>query len=217
LSDEPYSWLDRVHIQNLDLSNREIYLIEANQEDSPGVDFRMVNRFIKNMRILEIQSNKYPILIHLNTPGGYVSSAFSIYDRILSCPAWVTMLCYNDCESASSFIFQAADRRVMMPNCSFMIHSFHIWTSGNIKASKESIDYCLKQQEVYQLIYVTRMKESKHGKFYDWDIDKISRFVQKQIDVKEEVWLTAQEAVDWGLADEIFDGDWEGLILEKKT
>ena len=54
-------WISDIHTSNLDVENRIIYLQEKEDtSDSPGVDFRMVQNFTKNINILQNISNFLP-------------------------------------------------------------------------------------------------------------------------------------------------------------
>jgi len=59
-------------------------------------------------------------------------------------------------------------------------------------------------------IYSKRMKEKGiyEGQASHIIKETLERYMGRRVDV----FLSAQEAVDWGLADEIFDGDWKGLL-----
>ena len=58
-------------------------------------------------------------------------------------------------------------------------------------------------------IYALRMKQQ--GKYKSWSFKRIREMLSTEMDKKEDVYLTAKETVEWGLADEIFYGDWAGL------
>ena len=103
-----------------------------------------------------------------------------------------------------------------MPGAFLLIHRMTTYDSGNPHVVREYAELICKEQDKIIGIYVNRMKKSKHGKYNRWSVVKIARHLNDVLDEKQNIWLTAEEAVDWGVADEVFDGDWEGLILEKK-
>jgi len=119
--------IESLHDYSLDPKNREIYLVGEQEakipddDQEPGVEFLMANRFIKNLRFLSL-ANENPILVHSKTCGGYWEEGMAIYDAIKACPCYVTILNYTHARSMSSIIFQAADNRVMMPNSYFLFH-----------------------------------------------------------------------------------------------
>ena len=219
LADDP---IYQIHEFNIDLKANHIYLtgihdyIISNFEDpreEPGVEYAMASRFIKNLNILMRKSNN-PILIHMKTNGGDWQEGIAIYDAIKACPNRVTILNYTHARSMSSIIFQAADKRVMMPNSVFMFHEGNTEFSGTIKQFRSMFDEDKYAREVMLNIYIESLKEV--GSMSSKTKPQIRRWLIDQMDKKEDVFLTAQQAVGYGFADEIFgeDGnyDWKKLI-----
>ena len=61
-----------LHNYGANIDTREIFLHNhygSNDEDNPGVEYKMSNTFLKNIRALEIKSDK-PIIIHMQSVGG---------------------------------------------------------------------------------------------------------------------------------------------------
>ena len=76
------NWNSDVHSYGLDADNRIIYLQEKEDEtDSPGVDYRMAQTFVRNINILQSASED-PITIYMQTLGGCWYSGMGIYDAI---------------------------------------------------------------------------------------------------------------------------------------
>jgi len=212
----------QVHEYGLDVKVNHIYLagesdyitgMGAEDTAEPGVEFSMATKFIKNLNIL-MRSNKDPILIHMQTCGGDWHSGIAIYDAIKACPNEVAILNYTHARSMSSIIFCAAERRIMMPHSIFMIHQGAVGFEGTYKqfqtaAAQDSVynDQMLK-------IYVDRLKQA--GSMKNWARKRIETFLTEQIDKKEEVYFSAEEAVRLGFADAVFgaDGiyDWNSLL-----
>ena len=121
-----------INAYGLDANNREIYLHSyvTNVEEDPGVDYRMTANFYKNLRMLDTISHD-PILIHMHSIGGNWNDGMAIYDAMMVCQSYITLVAYGQAESMSSIILQAADKRVMMPNAYFMCHFGSTDVSGN--------------------------------------------------------------------------------------
>lgn len=186
------------------LFGEETYAGQDGVEESgePGVEFVMANRFIRNINLCMRANPNDPILIHMKTCGGYWEEGMAIHNAIKACPVPVTILNYTHARSMSSLIFQAANKRVMMPDSYFM---FHEGTEAFSGTYKQFHSYATKSRESAKRmvqIYVESMKE--RGRFSHLPDEKIARIIQKHMDKKEDAYLTAEEAVDWGLADEIF-------------
>ncbi len=205
-----------VHEWNLDVRQFAIHLTGESQvyengdlPGEPGVEYQMSARFIKNLQILADQDPARPILVHMKTCGGDFTEGMAIYDAIYCAPNPIVILNYTHARSMSSIIFQAADRRVMMPHSHFMFHEGTLEVSGTYKGTITNLEWSKKEHPIMVDIYANRMKErGRYSKIAKADIKKM---LENQMDKKEDVFLTAQQAVDWGLADSIFDGNWAKL------
>jgi ATP-dependent protease ClpP protease subunit len=146
--------------------------------------------------------------------GGDWKEGMAIYDVIKSCPNRVTILNYTHARSMSSIIFQAGDKRVMMPHSTFMFHEGTMEMGGTAKQFRTEVEENQKDLETMLNIYINVMKD--HGKMSKMSVSRIRTWLISQMDKREDVYLTAKEAVEYGFADEIFgqDGtyDWKKLI-----
>ena len=101
------------HNYGCNLRTREIFLhnhFGNNDEENPGVEYKMSNTFIKNLRSLD-QENNSDVLIHMQSVGGEWADGMAIFDAITMCRSKVNIIVYGQAESMSSIILQAADRR----------------------------------------------------------------------------------------------------------
>lgn len=215
-SEEPI--LD-IHRFGLDVYTNHIYLV-GNEEyvshemlEEPGVEYSMASRLIKNMNIIMCQ-NTDPILIHMKTCGGDWVEGMAIYDMVKACPNKVTILNYTHARSMSSLIFQAADKRVMMPNSTFMFHEGTMEFSGILRSFRSVYGEEEKARNTMLDIYVASMK--KKGQMSNLRPAKIREWLTEQMNEKEDVYLSAPEAVEHGLADEVFGSsgsyEWKKLL-----
>lgn len=201
---------------NLDLKVNQIYLVgeESMAEDAyePGVEFAMANRFIKNLNAL-MRKSKEPILIHMKTCGGDFAEGMAIYDTIMACPNPITILNYTHARSMSSIILAAADRRVMMPHSTYMIHEGCHGFDGTHKQFQTEAEQGRIAMEQMLKIYIDTLKTS--GSMSKWSRKRIREWLLDKMNKKEEVYFSAADAVKVGFADMVFgaDGtyDWEAL------
>ena len=129
------------------------------------------------------------IELHLNTPGGDVADALAIYNAVKDHPADVTAIVDGEAASAGSFIFQAADTRVMNSFSILMIHDAAIgMTIGNAKDHREVADMLDKYSDNIAAIYASRAGGSADY----W-----------RTQLQAETFYTADEALAAGLADEV--------------
>ncbi len=203
-----YDSLYQVHEYNLDLKANHIYLVgeenAAVDEYEPGVEFYMANRFIKNLNMLRLKSSD-PILIHMKTCGGDWAEGMAIFDAIKACPNHVTILSYTHARSMSSIILCAADNRVMMPHSTYMIHEgCHGFEGTHKQFQTEAAQGAISLDQMMK-IYVDTLKLS--GNMKKWSRKRIEEFLKDQMDKKEEVYYTAEQAVKIGFADSVFT-DW---------
>jgi ATP-dependent protease ClpP protease subunit len=207
----------RLHTYNIDVQNNHIYLFPWNElagtepygDGEPGVDYTMANRFIMNARICMMAHPGKPMTVHMKTCGGDWSEGMAIFDMLINYPHETTILNYTHARSMSSIIFQSATKRVMMPHSTFMFHDGIYGDFGTMKQVRAGLVFHEAQGAVMLDIYAYRMKQ--RGKFKTWSIDRIKEMLRTEMDKKEDVYLDAKTTIEWGLADEIFNGDWSSL------
>ena len=205
-----------VHEFDIDVEKRDIFLFGREEsyadENEPGVDYRMANRFIKNLRILQSISAD-PILIHMKTCGGFWEEGMAIYQAIKACPNYVVILNYTHARSMSSIILQAADYRAMLPYSMFMYHDGTIDMGGTVKQFWTEAEQVRASQKLMMDIYIESCEDAPA--FAGKTRAQIRKHLRYQMDKKEEVYLTAEETVEHGFADTVFgaDGryDWSAL------
>jgi len=207
-----------LHEYDVDLQSNHIYLFgmemyQAGQGDDggeePGIEYTIANRFIRNMNLCMRVNPDRPILIHMKSNGGTWEEGMAIYDCIKSCPFPVTILNYTHARSMTSIILQAANKRVMMPHSSFMFHDGTIGMEGTVKTVMSAVEFGKITDQSMMDIYIETMKLG--GKFAKRSNKWIKRWLREQMDKKEDVYLTAKDAVEYGFADEIFNYDWKKL------
>jgi len=205
----------RLHTFGIDPQSNHIFLTPDPEAAfmaegvEPGVDFAMASRFMINARICMMTNPDSGLVVHMKTCGGEFGEGMAIFDMLLMYPHETTILNYTHARSMSSMIFQAATKRVMMPNSHFMFHDGSIADEGNLKTVRSGFEFYDKIGGVMLDIYAWRMKQ--RGKFKSWSLERIKKMLRDEMDKKDDVYLTAKETIDWGLADSIFDGDWSAL------
>lgn len=214
-----FSSIDWVHEYDIDVEKRDIFLFgreeyvsTEEERDEPGIEWTIANRFIKNLRILEAMGGS-TILVHMKSNGGDFAEGMAIYDAIKACTCEVVILNYTHARSMTSIIFQAASWRAMMPHSFFMYHYGDDTFEGTTRQFRTYAEWSKRMDEQMLDIYVDRMKEAEHwtGKSDQQIRNQLIREMQK----KEDVFLTAEQAVEQGLADEVFGAggkyDWAKL------
>ncbi|MCR5878434.1 ATP-dependent Clp protease proteolytic subunit [Phenylobacterium sp. J367] len=153
------------------------------------IDMRLAERVTAQITALAAENDK-PIRLIINSPGGHVESGDTIHDMIRFCGVEVKAIGTGWVASAGASIFLGAkkENRLCLPNTRFMLHQ----PAGGMRGQASDI-----QIEAEQIIKmrdrVNRMIANETGQPYE-------RIVK---DTQRNYWLTAEEAVDYGLVSRI--------------
>ncbi len=164
------------------LKTRSILLSGEINKDS-------ADKFIKDLLVLEAESND-PVKVFINSPGGDVYAGFAIYDmvRFVTCP--VIMIGMGLIASAASLVLLAvpAERRVALPNSSYLIHQ----PLSEMKGNATDIEIHAMQLEKIKA-KLNRIIAEATGT----DLDTVAS------DTDRDHWLDAEEALRYGLVSRI--------------
>jgi ATP-dependent protease ClpP protease subunit len=204
------SLFTEIHEFGLNVKTREIYLhprTDSTDEGEPGVEYGMASRFEKNLHILDQPPNK-PIVIHMHTVGGIWDDGMGIFNAIQFASSHVTILAYAHARSMSSIIFQAADVRVMMPDCYFLMHHGKSGIDENHPFAVKSIaDYEAKCCQRMMKIYAEKaIKGPYFSKRKATTMATVISFIDKKLKTHVDWYLDAEEAVWYGFADAVLGG-----------
>ena len=130
------------------------------------------------------------VTVHINSVGGDMYAGIAIYNRLKTLGANVTTINDGLAASAGSLIFMAGDTRQVNAGSNLMIHGAAGFLFGYYQT--QDLRACIKQLEAHNKAGVNIYAEAT-GK----DKDAIKAMVDR------ETWLTGQEAVDAGFADEV--------------
>jgi len=197
-----------IHEYGIYPPTREIFLHRyfhsesGDDGDGCGIDYRSAITFIKNLRLLDLQ-NQNPILIHMQSRGGDWDDGMAIYDAISATQSYVTVLTYAHARSMTSIIFQAADRRVMMPNCIFLAHQGFLTIDDRVGPALLELEQTKLADQKMLDIYAWRARKGKYFQKEKMDEKQVRKFIWKKIKEKTDWILTAKQTVYYGLADGI--------------
>ena len=170
------SLLEEIHNYGINGETREIFLHGHfhDEDEDPSTDWRMCNKFIKNIRLLDDQQGN--IIVHQNNSGGDWHQGMAIYDAIAQCKCYVIIVCHGSAMSMGSIIPQAADLRLMMPHCDFMVHDGYsdigggmtyrnaqTWAAFEKRATKIMMDIYIEACEGSVLFAGKTPKQIKHA------------------------------------------------------
>ena len=101
----------------------------------------------------------------------------------------------------SSIIFQAADKRVIMPYACFMVHWGTYADSGHYLTVKSGMEFGSKTEKMMLDIYANKCVDGPYFKSRGMSVQEVSDFIEDKIIKKSDWWLTSEEAVEYGFAD----------------
>ena len=199
------SMCEEAHCHSLIISKREIFIHGSHLPDDgdPGVDWRMATTLLKNLRILESISTD-SIFIHQMSIGGDEEAGYMMYDAIKNSKCHITLCTHGVAASMGSIVPQAADYRVSMPNCCWMIHrgSTGIGSHLTRKQTKSWAEWEMQCDNRMINIFTEKCKGSIYHK--GKKDSQIKSDIKRKLDTKGDWFLTSREAVDYGLADEVY-------------
>ena len=202
------------HNYGCNIASREIFLHNhygSNDEENPGVEYKMSNTFIKNLRALDAKSSDQ-VTIHMHSVGGEWSDGMAIFDAISMCRCYVTMVAYGQVESMSSIIFQSADTRYITPNTYFMSHFGSTSANGEYLNVQNWVKY---EKHICDIMLDVYARRCINGPYFQEKysgnptIGKVKNFLNTKL--KSGDWyINSEEAVYYVFADEVIDS-WQKL------
>jgi len=156
------------------------------------VEDTTANLIVSQMLFLESEDSERDINLYINSPGGVITSGMSIYDTMQFIKPDVSTIVIGQACSMGSFLAQAGSpgKRFVLPHSRTMIHQ----PSGGARGMQSDIE--IQYQEItYMKKMLTELyvKHNTAGKTYD----EFERAMDR------DNFMTAQEAVEFGLADKI--------------
>ena len=144
------------------------------------------------MLFLEAENPDADILFYINSPGGVITAGMAIYDTMQFIKPDVSTIVMGQACSMGSFLAQAgaATKRFILPYARHMIHQ----PSGGARGMASDIEICYKEiMHMKRTLTELYVKHNTAGKTYE-DFER---------DMDRDTFMSAQEAVLYGLADEI--------------
>ncbi|MFT8565218.1 MAG: ATP-dependent Clp protease proteolytic subunit [Acetobacter orientalis] len=156
-----------------------------------GINDKVARDVTGRLLALAGESDK-PIDVYVNSPGGHVESGDTIHDmiRFVDSMAPVNMIGTGWVASAGALIFAAGhkDRRFCLPNTRFLLHQ----PMGGVRGPATDID--IEAREIIKMRErLNRLFARETGQTYE----KIAK------DTDRNYWMSAQEAIDYGLVTKI--------------
>jgi ATP-dependent Clp protease protease subunit len=155
------------------------------------VEDGMAALICSQLLFLESENPKKEIAMYINSPGGVVTAGLAIYDTMQYIKSPVITLCLGMAASMGSFLLMAGEpgHRAALPNASLHVHQ----PLGGFQGQASDI-----------LIHATEMQETKRRiiRLYAQHCGRPEPDAERTLD--RDHFMTAQQAVDWGLIDRVF-------------
>jgi ATP-dependent Clp protease protease subunit len=153
----------------------------------------VANAVMAQLMSLQAMDPDRDISIYINSPGGSFTALAAIYDTIRYIKPDVQTLCLGQAASAAAILLAAGTpgKRLALPNSRILIHQpYTEGTGGQIS------DLEIQANEIFRMrALMEKMLADATGK----PIEEISK------DIDRDKILTAQQAVEYGLVDEVLD------------
>ena len=150
----------------------------------------VANSIIAQMLLLEHEDPKKDITLYLNTPGGVVSAGLAIYDTMQHIKSDVSTICVGITASMGAVLLAAGKKgkRFILPNSEVMLHQVVGEAGGQAVEIEITARQILKIKDKLNQILAKHTNQS---------LKKIEK------DTDRDFYLSAQEAKEYGLVDEI--------------
>lgn len=167
------------------LKERVIFLVGE-------INDTVANLVVAQLLFLESENPDKEIHLYINSPGGSISAGMAIYDTMQFIKPEVSTLCIGMAASMGAFLLQAGakDKRFALPNSTVMIHQ----PLGGFRGQASDIEIHAK--------YILSLRERLYtlmAQHTGRSIEEIAR------DSERDNFLTAPEALEYGLIDKVLD------------
>jgi ATP-dependent Clp protease protease subunit len=155
-----------------------------------AVDDHVANLVVAQMLFLQMEDPKRDINVYINSPGGSVTAGLAIYDTMQFVTCDVATYCVGIAASMAAILLTAGTKgkRYALPNSDIMIHQVSGGAQGTASDVERTVEYMFKLKK--RLIGILALHTGKTEE-------------QIQADSDRDYWITAQQAKDYGLVDEV--------------
>ena len=152
------------------------------------------NSICAQLLFLEADDSESDINFYINSPGGVVTSGMAMYDTMQYIKSDVSTIVMGQAASMGSLLAQAGapGKRFVLPKARTMIHQ----PSGGARGMASDI--------AIQYAEIERMKKDLTD-IYVQHNSKGKTYAEFEVGMDRDNFLSAQEAIDWGLADQIIE------------
>ena len=167
------------------LKDRIIFLGEEVNETTASL-------VVAQLLFLESEDPNKDIQLYINSPGGMVTAGMAIYDTMQYIKCDVSTICMGMAASMGAFLLSsgAKGKRICLPNAEVMIHQPLGRTEGQATEIEIAANHILQTKKKLNSIMAENCGKTVEELTAATDRDN---------------WLTAQEALEFGLVDKVID------------
>jgi ATP-dependent Clp protease, protease subunit len=155
-----------------------------------AIDDHVANLVVAQMLFLQMEDPKREINLYINSPGGSVTAGLAIYDTMQFVTCDVATYCVGIAASMGAVLLTAGTKgkRYALPNSDVMLHQVSGGAQGPASDVERTVEYMfrLKRRLISIIAHHTGKSEE-----------------QIQADSDRDYWITAQQAKEYGLVDEV--------------
>ncbi|MGQ8337995.1 ClpP family protease [Sunxiuqinia sp. A32] len=154
------------------------------------VDDKSAKHVIDRLLYLELEEPGKEIQLIINSPGGFVTSGFAIYDAMKSLSSPVATVCTGLAASMGSILLSAGEkgRRFILPHARVMIHQ----PSGGARGAASDIEI-----QMEEIIKTKKLGAEILAENCGQSIERIMK------DFNRDYWMSADESLEYGIVDGI--------------
>jgi ATP-dependent Clp protease protease subunit len=151
----------------------------------------VANIIIAQLLFLEADNPEKDIYLYINSPGGVVSSGMAIYDTMQHLRAPINTICMGMAASMGSFLLGAGTKgkRAALPHSRIMMHQ----PSGGAQGTAADIEI-----QAREILYLRGKMHELYARHTGQTLEQIEH------DMERDRFMSANEAVEYGLVDTVF-------------
>ncbi len=159
---------------------------------SDEVNSQTASLVVAQLLFLEGQDSEKDISLYINSPGGSVTDGMAIYDTMQYIKCDVSTICIGMAASMGAFLLSsgAKGKRICLPNAEVMIHQPLGQTKGQATEIEIAANHILKTKKKLNSILAANCGKT---------VEEVTA------DTERDNWLSAEEALAYGLVDKVID------------
>ena len=163
------------------------------------IDDASANDVMAQLICLESNDPDREITMYINSPGGSFTSLMAIYDTMQYVKPAVSTICIGQAASMGAVLLAAGatGKRYALPNSRIMIHQ----GSGGFRGNTPDVEIQMRE-----MMHLTDRLMHVLADHTGQDFEKVKR------DSERDKFMSAEEAKEYGLIDQVFEGNAESLI-----